>query len=94
MNKEEYLKLRNNNELNYELFYEYYQIHCKQPLVTNLDQFIQVFTVYFDFIKNWNNPIMQCPYSFDNQLIVDYFDNKFNVMKIMDLKTNQIIRYE
>ena len=83
MTREQYLQHRNNNQMIYELFWEYYQNNCDNPLITDFQTFIQAFS-HFNTIF----PVLQY------EKVFRHYDNKFNVMKIMDLKTNQIIRYE
>lgn len=82
MTKEQYLQHRNNNQISYELFWEYYQNNCDNPLITDFQTFIQAFS-YFNNIF----PVLK----YDN--IFEYYDNKFNVTKIIDTKNSKIIGY-
>jgi len=79
MNREEYIKQRNNNAFNFQLFYDYYKLNCKEPLVKSLDDFMVYFGLYFNI---------------NQESILAYFDNKFTVIKVINIKTQQIIRYE
>ena len=65
MTREQYLQHRNNNQMSYELFWEYYQNNCDNPLITDFQTFIQTFS-YFNNIF----PVLK----YDN--IFEYYDNK------------------
>jgi spore coat polysaccharide biosynthesis protein SpsF (cytidylyltransferase family) len=80
--REQYLQHRNNNQMSYELFWEYYQNNCDNPLITDFQTFIQAFS-YFNNIF----PVLK----YDN--IFEYYDNKFNITKIIYTKNSKIIGY-
>lgn len=81
MTREQYLKLRNSNQLDYSLFYDYYIIHCKEPLVKSLEEFAPLL---IQFMQNFGINI---------NLVMDYFDNKFEINKLINIKTQEVIRY-
>ena len=86
MTREQYLELRNNNQLDYNLFYDYYLNECKnfevEPLVKSLEEFIPLFSHFMNTFIGVNvNKIFQ------------YFDNKFEVNKLINIKTQEIIKY-
>jgi hypothetical protein len=83
MNREQYIELRNSGNIDFELFYEYYITHCKEPIIKTIEEFIQAFI-------QWLNTLINP--TFDK--VFQYYDNKFNVIKILDVKLNKIIRYK
>jgi len=83
MTREQYIELRNSGNIDFELFYEYYTTHCKEPIIKTIEEFIQAFI-------QWLNTLINP--TFDK--VFQYYDNKFNVIKIIDVKLNKIIRYE
>lgn len=85
MTREQYLEMRNNNELNLDLFYDYYLNECKnfevEPLIKSLEEFIPLFSHFMNtFSVNVNK-------------VLTYFDNKFEINKLINTKENKIIRY-
>jgi hypothetical protein len=82
MNKEKYLQIRNNNTIDFELLYDYYTIHCDKPLIKTLKEFKEAFSLFIQLFQ------------INIDKIFEYYDNKFNVTKIIDVKLNKIIRYE
>ena len=83
MNREEYIELRNLGNIDFELFYEYYTTHCTEPIIKTIEEFIPVFI-------QWLNRLINPTFN----KVFEYYDNKFNVIKIIDVKLNKIIKYE
>jgi hypothetical protein len=83
MTKEQYLQQRNSGEMSYELFWEYYREHCETPLVKTFQEFVQAFNQFHSIF-----PVLQY------ESVFRYYDNKFNVTKITDIKNSKTIRYE
>ncbi len=79
MEKDDYLRLRATGD-NIQIAYQYYIEHCKKDCKNQTD-FIMYFSTWFgatDAIKT----------------AIEYYDIKFEIMYVTDLKTNQIIRVQ
>jgi hypothetical protein len=83
MIREEYIKIRNSNSIDFELFYDYYTTHCKEPIIKTIEEFIPTFI-------QWLNTLINPMFT----EVFEYYDAKFNITRIINLKTNQIIKYE
>lgn len=83
MTREQYLQQRNSGEMSYELFWEYYQEKCSEPLVKNFSEFYQAFSQFHAIF-----PVLR----FEN--VFRHYDSKFNVTSIINTKESKIIRYE
>lgn len=81
MKKEEYLHYRNNNSL--EPLYEYY----KENWNDKRDRFFLNIMDFMESFRFWPESTMV----YHN--VMAYYDVKFTVMKVENLKTGQIIRY-
>jgi len=85
MNKEKYLQIRNSNQFPIDLLWDYYceKVEEKDRKVKTFEEFIPL---YLDYAKIAG--------FYAIELAQEYYDNKFNVIKIIDVKLNKIIRYE
>ena len=79
MERNEYLKLRENNSI--ELFYEYY----KEKVDRNKHRFLEA-DEFFQSIVRW--PPVNDVYG----AVLAYYDVKFNVMKVEDVKTGELLK--
>lgn len=73
--RDDYLKMRESNNLDLEIIYKYLY---KNGLNTDINTFINMFPIYFQFNKD---------------LVLNYFDNKFEIISITDKKGNHIKYY-
>lgn len=81
LTRESYLQMRNNGSI--EPFYEYYKENwTKEKHIFFLDseQFFQAMNLWPRAQEKFGN-------------VLDYYDHKFTVQKVQDLKTGQIIKY-
>ena len=83
MTKEKYIELRNTNELSFEILWDYYCINIEENkrLVKTIEEFIPLFQIF----------MQQGFLNFEK--IFQYYDNKFNITKIINIKDSKIIRY-
>lgn len=80
--RESYIKSRNENNIDY--LYEYYinNVHLSKVKIQ-----LPV-GIFWGLFQMWE------PHQIILENFFNYFDSKFEVVKLMDLKTNKIIRYE
>lgn len=84
MTKEEWLISLNNNTLPRDIFYIFYKEHnTDKEKEYSYNDFKKYFQLYLLRI-NINNLL---------QNITKYYNYKFNIKSIQDLKTNEIIKY-
>jgi hypothetical protein len=80
MNKEQYIQIRQNNQIPLELLYEYYVDNCKgYPTCRDISVFVQSFQMYSS---------MQSP---DLSFILRHYDIKFGVNILQD-KDGKIVK--
>lgn len=80
MTKEQYIYIRQNNQIPLELLYEYYMNNCKDyPACKDISTFIQSFQIYSS---------MQSP---DLSFILKQYDIKFGVNILQD-KDGKVIK--
>lgn len=76
MTKDEYLVYRNTNSI--EPLYEYYKTHATKDLMDR--------NTFFSLIQQWSEAMHALNF------VYNYYDVEFEVTKIMDLKTGQILK--
>lgn len=79
MTREQYIQSRLTGNLPVELLYEYYLENCEQPIVTDLNLFIQSINI---FVKMFSPDFNQ---------FFKYYDVKYNINILRD-KENNIIK--
>ena len=80
MTREQYLEDRKNNRISIETAYEYYLEHNRSlEIRLPMDIFSQTFQHY------------NAAGGFDPVTVFEYFDKKFHIMRVMDLKTNALL---
>jgi len=82
MNREQYIELRNSGNIDFELFYEYYKIHAKNPLCSNQEEFNQMFQMFIEVFPGINV-----------DKVFEHFDKEFNVTKVINIKDSKIVKY-
>jgi hypothetical protein len=82
MTREEYINCRNENQLRYELFWEYYCTFCEKPLITDFQKFVQSFT-YFNSVNQLMN----------YKKVLEYYDNLFEVVLVIEVESLKIIKF-
>ena len=101
MTKEEYIKLRNTNSITLNLLYDYYLNHVEDKKVNSIEEFAMVWNIiakdnviifnkYDEESQFYHQQIIPIDYN----KILEYYDNKFNITKIINIKDSKIIRYE
>jgi hypothetical protein len=88
MNREEYLNCRTTNNIPLSLLYEYYNEKAnekKYKIFNSIEEFIQLFQLYQSQPQFHMN-------GFDMEKILNHFDLKFEINKMMD-KDKKIIRF-
>ena len=73
MNKQEWLQIKTSQQMSVELFYEYYKIHNKKDTVMEPQEFTNNFQIYVHHIR-----------IIPTKRIIEYFDQKLQITKLMD----------
>lgn len=84
MNREEYLVMLNNRELNISCFHDYYTIfNIKENMKFSLEQFLPLFQTYINMIGIGNIV----------QKVRQYYEQKFNIIIVLDKNEKEIYYY-
>lgn len=82
MEREDYLILRKNNQINLEFTYEYYNIMNRdENKKYSIEEFAQLFQAYVNML------------GINLVKIYEYFDAKFFITRVINNKTGEIIMF-